>query len=119
MLVVDDEAPIRNIVQKTLERCGYRVLLATHGAEAVALYGQHRDEVAVVLTDMMMPVMDGPATIVTLKAMNPKVKVIGSSGLTLEGGVAKAKSLGVRHFIPKPYTAEAILKVLAQALRKS
>jgi CheY-like chemotaxis protein len=116
VLVVDDEEGIRGATQKTLERFGYRVLLAAHGAEAVALYAERGAEIAAVLTDMAMPVMDGPATILALKAMNPAVKIIGSSGHASQGGVAKAVGAGVQHFVPKPYTAETLLKVLADVL---
>jgi len=118
VLVVDDEESVRSVTQKTLERFGYRVLLAANGAEAVARYAQHRAEIAVVLTDMAMPVMDGPATILALRAMNPAVKIIGSSGHASQGGVAKAVGAGVQHFVPKPYTAETMLKVLADVLAK-
>jgi PAS domain S-box-containing protein len=116
VLVVDDEESIRSVARRTLERFGYRVLLAANGAEAVAQYAMHRDEVAVVLTDMAMPVMDGPATIVALKTMNPKVRIVGSSGLNANGNVAKAMGAGVQHFVPKPYTGDTILRVLRKVL---
>jgi PAS domain S-box-containing protein len=116
VLIVDDEESIRSIAQGTLERFGYRVLLARNGAEAVAAYVQHQGDIAVVLTDMAMPVMDGPATIVALKAINPAVKIIGSSGLASDGDVAKAVGAGVLYFVPKPYTAETILKTLQKIL---
>jgi len=116
ILVVDDETAIRTIARATLERFGYRVIVASNGAQAVALYAQHPREISVVLTDMAMPVMDGPATIVALKAIDPDVKIIGSSGLVSDGGIAKAVGAGVLHFIPKPYTAEAILATLRQIL---
>jgi CheY-like chemotaxis protein len=92
------------------------VLVAKNGAEAVALYAQHGNEVAAVLLDMAMPVMDGPSTIIALKAMNPKVRIIGSSGQASNGGVAKAVGAGVNHFVPKPYTAETLLKTLRELL---
>jgi len=116
VLVVDDEACIREITRKALKRFGYRVLLASHGAEAVALYATHRNQVAVVLTDLAMPIMDGPTTIIALKSMNPQVRIIASSGLASAGGRAKALSAGVPHFIPKPYTTKALLEMLAQML---
>ncbi|MEO8450054.1 MAG: PAS domain S-box protein [Gemmatimonadota bacterium] len=118
VLVVDDEYAIRRIVQGTLERFGYGVLLAANGAEAVALYAEHRQEIAIVLTDMAMPVMDGPATIVALKVLNPAVRIIGSSGLASEAAVAKAVEAGVRHFVPKPYTAETMLRALQRVLNE-
>jgi PAS domain S-box-containing protein len=117
VLVVDDEEPILNLAQNLLERFGYRVLLSENGVEAVALYAHRQKEIAVVITDMVMPVMDGPATVAAIKAMNPNIKIIGSSGLTSQGGLAKAENIGIRYFIPKPYTAETMLKVVAEALR--
>ncbi|HTI70354.1 MAG TPA: response regulator [Candidatus Limnocylindria bacterium] len=116
VLVVDDEGSIRSVAQRTLERFGYRVLLACNGAEALALYAGRQQEVALVLTDMAMPIIDGAALVVALKAMNPKVKVICSSGLASNDGVAKALGAGVMHFVPKPYTAEVILTTLRSAL---
>jgi len=118
VLVVDDEERMRAVVQTTLERFGYRVLLAANGAEAVALYAQNREQIAIVLTDMAMPVMDGPATIVALKSMNPNLKIIASSGLPSDADVAKAVGAGVKHFVPKPYTTETLLTILAEALRE-
>jgi PAS domain S-box-containing protein len=118
VLIVDDEEPILKIAQKTLERFGYRVLVAADGAEAVSLYISRQQEIAVVITDVAMPHMDGPATIAALKTINPKVKIIGSSGLTSDGGRARIKNAGIEHFIPKPYKAEAILQVLHEVLQK-
>ncbi len=74
------------------------------------------DEIAAVLTDMMMPVMDGPATIRVLRRMNPAVRIIGASGLSSSGPAAHAASLGITHFLAKPYTAETLLKALRQVL---
>ena len=118
VLVVDDEESVRVVTRKTLERFGYRVILASHGAEAVALYARHRAEVAVVLIDMAMPIMDGPSAIIALQSMNPEIKIVGSSGHVSVADVARAMGAGVKHFVPKPYTAEALLKVLAQVLGK-
>ena len=116
VLVVDDEEGIRKVAQKTLERFGYRVLVAQHGADALSLYAKAGAEIDLVLTDMAMPIMDGPALIVALKSMNPRVKIVASSGLNSNGGVAKAIGAGVKHFIPKPYTTETLLKTLAEVL---
>jgi PAS domain S-box-containing protein len=119
VLVVDDEEPILDLVQKVLKRTGYRVLLAKDGVEAVALYARHRQEIDVVITDMVMPIMDGPTTIVALKAINANVKIISSSGAASAGGMAKARDAGVQYFIPKPYTAETMLKTMHEVLRKN
>jgi PAS domain S-box-containing protein len=116
ILVVDDEDSILQITKGTLETFGYRVITAGDGTEAVGLYAQNRDEVAAVITDMMMPFMDGPATIRALQKMNPRVKIIAASGLGANDKAAEAASVGVRMFLPKPYTAEKLLKALAQIL---
>jgi PAS domain S-box-containing protein len=116
VLVVDDEVSIRDITQQTLERFGYQVILASDGAEAVSLYNAQRDRIALVITDMMMPVMDGAATIHALTKINPDIRIIAASGINANGVVAKAASLGVKHFLPKPYTASTLLKTLRKVL---
>jgi len=116
ILVVDDEAAVRQITQQTLHAFGYRVVLACDGAEAVAVYARQGAEIAAVLTDMMMPIMDGPATIQVLRRMNPAVRIIGASGLSDPGHAAQAASLGVESFLPKPFTAETLLKALKTVL---
>ena len=116
ILVVDDEESIRSIVQRTLERFGYRVMLAGNGAEGVAQFVEHRKEISVVLTDMAMPVMDGPAMIAALFVIDPKVRIMASSGLTSGGSVADALAAGVTEFVSKPYTAETLLTSLYKVL---
>jgi two-component system sensor kinase len=114
ILVVDDEGPIRQVTQKNLEAHGYRVLTARDGIEAGAIYAQHLDEIGVVLTDMMMPRMDGAATVQMLRTMNPDVRVIAASGLS---GGPEAAAVGFQAFLPKPYTLDQLLRAVAQVLR--
>ncbi|MDZ4288822.1 MAG: PAS domain S-box protein, partial [Prosthecobacter sp.] len=114
VLVVDDEESVRSITRRTLEAFGYNVITACDGAEAVALYAEHRDTIEVVLTDMMMPVMDGPAAIRILTRMNPDVRIIAASGLNLNGGGALVADMAVKHFLPKPYTAQTLLLALKE-----
>ncbi|MGH9456379.1 MAG: hybrid sensor histidine kinase/response regulator, partial [Thermoanaerobaculia bacterium] len=116
ILVVDDESAILAITQQTLETYGYRVFTAEDGAQAVGIWASHRDEIAVVITDMMMPIMDGPALIVALRRMDPTVKVIASSGLDDEPRTARAAQAGVAHFLQKPYTAETLLQMIRRAI---
>ena len=80
--------------------------------EAIARYAEHRSKIAVVLTDMAMPVMDGPATIRVLKSMNPKVKIIAASGLKSGEAVDQASGSDAKCVIDKPYTAGTLLRVL-------
>ena len=91
-------------------------MLASDGADAVAIYAREHKEIAVVLTDMMMPVMDGPATIQVLMKMNPDVKIVAASGMSASGQLAKTTCANVRHFLPKPYTAETLLRALSAVL---
>ncbi len=116
VLVVDDEAAVRQITRQTLEAFGYRVLLASDGAEASALFATRKDEIDVVITDMMMPVMDGPATIQVMKRMRPEIKIIGASGLNVAALTIKAAEAGAHCFIPKPFTAESLLLVIRRTL---
>jgi PAS domain S-box-containing protein len=116
VLLVDDEEAVRQITTRTLEKFGYHAISAGDGAEAIALYAARAAEIAVVLTDMMMPVMDGLATIRVLRKLNPNVRIIGASGFAANEPLSQMGALGVRHFLPKPYTAEALLKVLWEIL---
>ncbi len=115
ILVVDDEIAIREITRGTLEAYGYRALTAADGTEAVALYAQHKDEIRLVMTDVMMPFMDGAATIRALQKLNPYVKIIASSGLAENGKIADMNG-AVRKFLPKPYTAQTLLMTLNELL---
>lgn len=119
ILVVEDEAAVRLVTQQTLEAFGYRVLTAAQGQEAVAHYAARRKEIALVMTDMMMPVMDGPATIRALQVINPEVRIIATSGHATNGHTAKVSALGVDQFLSKPYTAETLLKAVKLALAES
>jgi PAS domain S-box-containing protein len=117
IMVVDDEAAIRQVTRQTLEAYGYRVVVAANGAEAVALYAQNVQGIALVLTDMMMPVMDGPATVQALRQINPSVKLIGASGISQNGKVTRAAGAGLDHFLPKPYTADIMLRLIDTVLK--
>lgn len=116
ILVVDDEVAIREITRSTLETFGYRVLMAADGAEAVALFAQRRGEIGLVLTDSMMPYMDGPATIQVIRKLSPDIKVILCSGLKSEQKKEDAERVGAQTFLAKPYTAETLLKTIAEIL---
>jgi nitrogen-specific signal transduction histidine kinase len=114
ILVVDDEPDIRLMVERTLQHFGYQVLLAEHGAEAVSVYANYFGKVSLVITDMAMPIMDGPSTIAALRAMDPNVKIIGSSGFA--NRAASSSDLDLKHFVPKPYSASTLLSVIRQVL---
>ena len=116
ILVVDDEENIRSITEATLTSRNYRVLTAVDGTDALAVYAQHRDEIAAVLTDVAMPFMDGIALTRALKKMKPDLKVIAMSGLLTEEKNAELTGLNVTGFLSKPYSGETLLTTLKKAL---
>jgi two-component system cell cycle sensor histidine kinase/response regulator CckA len=118
ILVVDDEDNIRNVASATLDTFGYRSVTAVDGTDALAVFSQHRDEIAAVLTDMAMPYMDGLALIRALKKMAPETKVIAMSGLFSEGQSEELSSLNVEGLISKPYSAETLLTTIREILEK-
>ena len=118
ILVVDDEESIREITRGTLETFGYTVVTASDGTEALALYADKKNEIAAVLTDMVMPFMDGSATIRALQRMNPNIRIIAASGLGAGQRAGEGALEGVAVFLNKPYTAEKLLKTLAQVLKQ-
>lgn len=119
VLVIDDEASVLTITSQTLEEFGYRVLPANNGAEGVAIYAQHKAEISAVLTDLMMPIMGGGATVHALLKMNPEVKVIVISGLDPTDRALQAADSRIAHFLPKPYTARALLEKLRAVIEGS
>ncbi|HYF04139.1 MAG TPA: PAS domain S-box protein [Patescibacteria group bacterium] len=117
ILIVEDEEAVREMITMMLERNGYSVLGAENGEQALEIYHKYMNSIQLVITDMMMPVMDGEATIKALKKHNPKVKIIASSAvhekyqhLTTTGAVLD--------FLPKPYTSSKLLGVLEKALNE-
>jgi PAS domain S-box-containing protein len=115
ILIVDDEEMIRAIEATTLNKNGYITLIASDGAEAVAIYAQRKEEIAAILLDTMMPIMDGNAGIRALRKINPVVKIIGISGLGMNEKhhdlLSKANG-----FLTKPFTAEKLLHLLHEVL---
>jgi PAS domain S-box-containing protein len=116
VLVVDDEPSILSITNRTLEAFGYHVLSATDGAEAVALYARHQHDIAVVVTDMMMPIMDGGALIRVLTRIDPAVRIIATSGLAANKSGGNPSESNIRHFLTKPYAADVLLVAVRNVL---
>ncbi len=117
ILVVDDEISIRQLTQRLLEMSGFRVLLAKHGGEALELFDTHSEEIQLVLTDMMMPVMDGPTLITNLLERKPSLKIVACSGLeSASEEVAKTLKESFE-FLSKPYSARELLTTLCKVLR--
>ncbi|EDY19307.1 multi-sensor hybrid histidine kinase [Chthoniobacter flavus Ellin428] len=118
ILVVDDEAPILSVMRQALESFGYRVLAAVDGADGVRVYAKHQNEIKAVITDMVMPVMDGPAMIGVLKKLSPAIKVIATTGMTSNVSIEAIRRLGVERIISKPCAAKAVLVALREVLEE-
>ncbi|GAB1542670.1 response regulator [Scytonema sp. NUACC21] len=113
ILVVDDEDSIREVTKTSLENYNYKAITASDGIEAIALYAEYRHQISIVLTDMVMPSMDGLTTIRTLQKINPDVKIIAVSGLASTEKINAVTEVGVKAFLAKPYTAKQLLQTIS------
>ncbi|MEM7726439.1 MAG: response regulator [Cyanobacteria bacterium P01_A01_bin.45] len=118
ILVVDDEDSICDVTTASLENFNYQAIVAKDGIEAIALYAEYRDKISVVLTDMIMPSMDGLTTIRTLQKINPAVKIIAVSGFASTEKINAASNIGVNAFLAKPYTAKQLLQIIGTVKNK-
>ncbi|MGA2747578.1 MAG: response regulator [Verrucomicrobiota bacterium] len=121
ILLVDDEVAIREMSKVILESFDYRVLTAENGAEALSLLARHKEEIAAVIMDMMMPVLDGPAAIRAMRWSAPQLKIIATSG---SGLAEKDQSAGPDDpapdcFLAKPYAADQLVGTLGKLLGKT
>jgi two-component system, cell cycle sensor histidine kinase and response regulator CckA len=123
ILVVDDEESIRCVLAETLVRHNYRVVTASDGAEASAIFARRSAEIALVITDLDMPYLDGVNLVRALRRMQPDIKVVVSSGLgdssASSARLAELKALGVETILAKPYTADQILTTAHHVLTTS
>jgi PAS domain S-box-containing protein len=116
VLVVDDEEIVRVTARHALERYGYRTMLANDGQEALDAYRTRPQEFAVVLLDLTMPVMGGEETLRQLQAVNPRVKVLLSSGYNEVEAVQRFAGKGLAGFVQKPYTAATLAEKVKEVL---
>ncbi len=114
VLIVDDELTVRQVTQTILETYHYKTLVASDGAEAIALY-QHPNQISAVIIDMMMPNVDGLTALQVMKQVNPQVPIIAISGVPTNQ--APAIAAGANAFLAKPYTPQAILTLLQDRLQ--
>ena len=117
VLVIDDEAVLRTLLRDMLSACGYDADVAEDGAAGLERYRSQRYNA--VITDLLMPVVDGHATILVLKKINPQVRIVAVSGATRADSVARAALAGVKHYLAKPYSAGTLLTVLRDVLQKA
>jgi PAS domain S-box-containing protein len=118
VLVIDDEDIVRRTAKAMLERYGYAVVLAENGKEGVDLFHVLSDKIRVVLLDMTMPVMNGEETLQRLKAIDPNVKVILSSGYNEVEVIRRFTGAGLAGFIQKPYSAAALAQKIGPLVQE-
>jgi len=116
ILVVEDEAMIREATSIFLKKHNYRVLMADSGEEAVKIFIQYQHVVRLVLTDIMMPGMDGLALIRTLRILEPTIPIIATSGLDQSRHAGEFSALGVGKILAKPFAPAQLLKAVANGL---
>lgn len=116
LLLVDDEAMIRDIGSRMLETMGYKVLTASSGQEALSLYKEKRDDIALVILDMIMPGLGGRETFEALRSMNPSVRVLLASGYSLDSHAKQIMEQGCNGFIQKPFTMEHLSQKIREVL---
>jgi two-component system cell cycle sensor histidine kinase/response regulator CckA len=118
ILVVDDEPAVLGTTKMILERYGYSIMTAENGAEGVAIFARERNQIQLVLTDIMMPVMDGVAMIHALRKLSPSVKVVILSGLLENYKVSEASRGGEIELIEKPFSSEKLLTTVRKVLHQ-
>ena len=116
VLIVDDEETVRVLTGKMLERSGYSVLMAANGSEALAVYREKMPAINCVLLDLTMPDMDGEETFNELKKIDPRVRVLMTSGYTSLEVEERFVGSTLAGFIEKPYRMETLLAALARVL---
>ena len=109
ILLIDDDKEISELAGAMLTDEGYRVILAKDGFEALRVYRQIGKEIGLVILDFFLPIMDGDAVFDELRALNPDIDVVLSSGFAEQSKLASMLTLGLRGFIPKPYTSAKLL----------
>ena len=118
VLLVDDEDTVLDVGNRMLKEAGYRVLLARSGREALEVYGKDKDEIDLVVLDMIMSDMSGGEVYDRMKEMNPKIKVLLSSGYSIEGQASEILERGCDGFIQKPFNIKELSRKLREILGK-
>ncbi|OHE89626.1 MAG: hypothetical protein A3G75_01265 [Verrucomicrobia bacterium RIFCSPLOWO2_12_FULL_64_8] len=118
VLVIDDELSVRAIAGALLEAHGYHAIVAEDGPAGVDLYRERAAEIDLVLTDMMMPGMQGAQVIAALRGINPDVCIVAMSGLVEAQRLGTTPVAGRLEFLQKPMTGVEMLRVVQQMLAK-
>ncbi|MDC7232827.1 MAG: cache domain-containing protein [Spirochaetales bacterium] len=119
ILVVDDEKAMRQTAQEILTTNGYRVLMAHNGIEGLDQFKEHHNEIDAVLLDMAMPEMSGKECFIEMKAIDPSLKVVLTSGFRQDERVNDLMAMGVKVFVQKPYTFENLAEVFHRLFKEN
>ncbi len=119
VFIVDDEEIILETGKSLLEAVGYRVFTAINGQEAIEVYKKNRDEIDIVLLDMVMPNMGGGEVYDRLKEISPDIKVILSSGYSVDGQATEILRRGCDGFIQKPFNVSELSIKIEEILEKA
>ena len=119
ILLIDDEPEIAELAAEMLAEEGYKVIVAKDGFEALKIFQRINRQIGLVILDYFLPVMDGDAVFEELKALNPNVNVVLSSGFAEQNKIGAMLAQGLRGFIPKPYTRSKLLEQVRSTLDAS
>ena len=119
VLVVEDQDDVAAVVRGALQICGYRVLEARHGAGALQLWQEHGGSIDLIITDVVMPIMDGPEFVRTARSSRPKVKVLYMSGYAEQGFSALDLLSPHDGFLPKPFVPSALARKVREVLDRA
>lgn len=118
VFVVDDEAPIRDVITRVLTAQGYRVLSAADGVEAVAAVAARSEQIQVVIIDQHLPGMDGAVLASIFRRLNPKLRLLGVSGHAIDEKAFRDRRLALDAFLPKPFTVQALARAVHDLLAR-
>jgi two-component system cell cycle sensor histidine kinase/response regulator CckA len=118
ILLVDDEAMILDVGRQMLEKMGYKVITADSGKTALDIYRKKRDDISLVILDIIMPGMGGGETYDKMKKVNPDVRVLLSSGYSIDGEATEILKRGCNGFIQKPFSVSGLSLKLREILDK-
>ncbi len=116
ILLVDDEEILRTIGEALLEDLGYRVYLAEDGEHALEVYAREKENISLVILDMVMPRMSGKETLIRLIESSPDIRILISSGFHQEGTADELERLGAKGFLRKPYLRQELYKAVSDAI---
>jgi len=116
ILVAEDHEALRELAHRTLVSQGYRVFLASNGREAVRLFEEHSREIGLVLLDVVMPILNGPDAYSEIRAIEPNVPAIFTTGYTAESASLNHKIEGGTIFLQKPYSPQALARAVRSTL---